>query len=156
VKVGGKTLFCGIIAVLVIFVGAFFVTAKEGSDCPAEAPKGNVTIKSPAWEKHTKCPVDFSHQAHAEDYEIACADCHHVYKDGKNVWEQGQPACPCASCHTDLTIEGEKKLPEDQQKLNLKLAYHDNCIACHRNLKKEDPKTGAPVTCTGCHPKECP
>jgi hypothetical protein len=156
VKIGGKTLFCGVLAVLVIFIGAFLVTAQEKADCPTEAPKGKMEIKSEAWEAHTKCPVDFSHQAHAEDYEVACVDCHHVFEDGKNVWKEGDPACACASCHTDLTIEGEKKLPPEQQKLNLKLAYHENCQGCHRNLKKEDPKTAAPVTCTGCHPKECP
>jgi len=150
-KFGAKLLLCGIMVALVVGAGALWVTAQ---DCKTEAPD-TISIKDPKWEQHTKCPVEFTHKTHAEDYGVACADCHHVYQDGQNVWKQGDPACACSSCHTELTITGEKKLPEDQQKLNLKLAFHNNCVECHKEKKKEDPKTGAPVTCTGCHPKEC-
>jgi len=153
-KVGGKVLLCGFLAVALIFVGAFLVKAAE--ECKKDQPEGNIVLKDPAWTEHTKCPVEFSHQAHAADYGIACTECHHKFEDGKNVWKEGDPACPCSSCHTNLEIKGEKKLPEAEQKLNLKLAYHNNCIDCHKAKKKEDAKTGAPVTCTGCHPKECP
>lgn len=150
-KFGGKALLSGLMAVMLLFAGVLLVTAEE---CKTEAPE-TITIKDSLWTEHTKCPVEFSHQTHAQDYGIACADCHHDYKDGKNVWKEGDPACPCSSCHTEPTIKGEKKLPEDQQKLNLKLAFHNNCVECHKEKKKEDAKTGAPVTCTGCHPKEC-
>lgn len=152
-RFGGKVLLCGITVVMVAFLGAFLATAAE--ECKTEPPQ-ELTIKDPAWKEHTKCPVEFNHQAHAEDYGIACTDCHHKYENGQNVWKQGDPACPCSSCHTELTIKGEKKLPEAEQKLNLKLAYHNNCIDCHRAKKKEDSKTSAPTTCTACHPKDCP
>jgi hypothetical protein len=77
-----------------------------------------------------------------------------VYKDGKNTWKEGDAVQKCDACHTEATIEGEKKLPPDQQKLNLKLAFHNNCIPCHQKLKKETPDTKAPVTCAQCHPQK--
>lgn len=153
-RLGRKALLCGILAAAFIFAGTLLVKAAE--ECKTEPPQGEMHIKDPAWKEHTKCPVPFNHTTHAEDYGIACADCHHDYQDGKNIWKEGDPACPCSSCHTNLEIKGEKKLSEEDQKLNLKLAYHGNCVECHKAKKKEDAATTAPVTCTSCHPKECP
>jgi hypothetical protein len=112
----------------------------------------NFAIKAALWPTPTKAPVQLSHKKHAEEYKVPCADCHHVYKDGKNTWKQGEVVDKCAKCHTEPTIQGEKKLPPDQQKLNLKLAYHNNCIPCHQKFKKEKADTKAPVTCAQCHP----
>ena len=150
----GKILLCGILAVTVMFAGTLLVQAGK-EECKTEPPEGEMVIKDPAWEEHTKCPVSFNHTTHAEEYDLACTDCHHKYENGENVWEEGDPACPCSSCHTNLVIKGEKRLPEAEQKLNLKLAYHDNCVDCHRALKKENRDTAAPTTCTQCHPREC-
>jgi hypothetical protein len=60
----------------------------------------------------------------------------------------------CGKCHTEPTIQGENKLPPDQQKLNLKIAFHKNCQDCHKKLKQEKPDTKAPVVCAGCHPAQ--
>jgi hypothetical protein len=59
-------------------------------------------------------------------------------------------------CHNEPTIKGEKKLPEDKQQLNLKLAYHNNCRGCHRDLRQKDRAKyrKIPTTCIKCHPKE--
>jgi len=151
-RLGGKLTLFGVMALAVLFAGACLVVA---SDCKTEAPEV-VKIFDAKWEKHTKCPVEFSHKKHTTDYKIGCTECHHVIKDGQNVWKQGDPACPCSSCHTELTIQGEKKLSEADQKLNLKLAFHDNCTECHKKEKAKNANTTAPVTCTGCHAKECP
>jgi alpha-D-ribose 1-methylphosphonate 5-triphosphate diphosphatase PhnM len=115
-----------------------------------------ITIESTLWKDHTKSPVDFNHKKHQEDYKIKCEECHHVYKDGKNIWKKGDEVKKCQECHNEPTIKGEKKLPKAQQKLNLKLAFHDNCTACHKKLKKKDRKKYAkiPTTCVKCHPKE--
>jgi Ni/Co efflux regulator RcnB len=115
-----------------------------------------ITIESTLWKDHTKSPVDFNHKKHQEDYKIKCEECHHVYKDGKNIWKKGDEVKKCQECHNEPTIKGEKKLPKAQQKLNLKLAFHNNCTACHKKLKKEDRKKYAkiPTTCVKCHPKE--
>lgn len=142
---GCKTVFCGIAAALVVLVAAFVTVGAQ------QAPD-NITIKAALWPTPTKAPVELTHKKHAEDYKIACTECHHVMKDGKNVWKQGDPVEKCDKCHNEPTIQGEKKLPPDQQKLNLKIAFHDNCLGCHQKLKKDKPDTKAPVTCTQCHP----
>lgn len=141
---GGKITLCGILASLVLFVAAFAVFAAEAPD--------TITIKSALWPTPTKAPVVFAHKKHNVDYKLACTECHHKFEGGKNVWKQGDPVQKCEACHTEPTIQGEAKLPPDQKKLNLKYAFHTNCIGCHQKLKKEKPDTKAPITCTGCHP----
>ncbi len=140
----GKGLLYAALAALFVCVGAMAVVAADAPD--------TITIKPGIWKEPTKTPVKFEHKKHAEDYKVACTECHHVFQDGKNVWKQGDPVKKCEECHTEATIQGEKKLPPDQKKLNLKLAFHDNCISCHKKLKKDKPDTTAPVVCAGCHP----
>ena len=84
-------------------------------------------IQATLWKAHTKGPVNFQHKKHAEEYKVKCDNCHHVYENGKNVWKEGDKVQKCQECHNEATIKGEKKLPEDKQKLNLKLAFHNNC-----------------------------
>ncbi|MBM4372816.1 MAG: cytochrome c3 family protein, partial [Deltaproteobacteria bacterium] len=67
--------------------------------------------------------VDFDHRLHTELTE-GCAQCHHKQK-GLEV------APPCRECHNT---------PE-----NLKAAYHEQCIGCHR---KDDQ---GPTDCSDCH-----
>jgi hypothetical protein len=141
----GKMVSCGILVVVAIFMASLVVFAQQ------KAPE-TITIKE--WPNPTKAPVQFSHKKHAEEYKDPCTSCHHVFKDGKNVWKEGDPVEKCSKCHTEMTIEGEKKLTPEQQKLNLKLAFHNNCQGCHQKLKKEKPDTKAPVTCAGCHPAQ--
>jgi hypothetical protein len=43
---------------------------------------------------------------------------------------------------------------KDSQKRKLKLAFHKNCRTCHRKIKKENPRTSAPITCGKCHEKK--
>jgi len=115
-----------------------------------------ITIKATLWKDHTKSPVEFSHKKHSAEYGAKCVDCHHVMKDGKNIWKEGDKVQLCQECHNEPTVTGEKKLSEAQQKLNLKLAFHNNCQGCHKDLKKKDKaKYGKiPTTCIQCHPKE--
>ncbi len=112
-------------------------------------------IQAKLWKTHTKGPVKFEHKKHAEEYKIKCENCHHVYENGKNVWKEGDKVQKCMECHNEPTIKGEKKLPEDKQKLNLKLAFHNNCQGCHRDLKKKDKEkySKIPTTCIKCHTK---
>lgn len=142
-----KFISCGIVVTVAVFLAAFVAVAQQ------KAPD-MITIKASLWANPTKAPVEFTHKKHAEDYKIACNECHHVYKDGKNVWKDTDPVDKCDKCHNEPTIEGEKKLSPEQQKLNLKLAFHNNCQGCHQKLKKEKPDTKAPVTCAACHPAQ--
>jgi len=142
---GGKFVSCIVVGALVVFTAAFVVMAQQKA-------ADEMSIKAALWPTPTKAAVKFTHKKHAEDYKIACTECHHVYKDGKNVWKEGDQVDKCEKCHNEPTIQGEKKLPPEQQKLNLKLAFHNNCQGCHQKHKKEKPDTTAPVTCAQCHP----
>ena len=43
--------------------------------------------------------MKLTHKKHAADYKVKCADCHHEYKDGKNVWKDTDPVKKCSVCH---------------------------------------------------------
>jgi hypothetical protein len=144
---GKKVVTIGILVAVAVLMASMVVLAQQKA-------ADDITIKAGLWATPTKAPVHFTHKKHAEDYKIACAECHHVYKDGKNVWKDSDPVDKCEKCHNEPTIEGEKKLSPEQQKLNLKLAFHNNCQTCHQKLKKDKPDTKAPVTCAGCHPAQ--
>lgn len=143
---GGKWISCVVLVAFVVGCGALLAIAADKGQDVIEFKGGAV------WPTPTKKNVPFSHKKHYEDYKIACTECHHVYKDGKNVWKEGDKVDKCEKCHTEATIQGEKKLPPDQQKLNLKLAFHNNCEKCHKQVKKEKPDSKIPVTCAQCHP----
>lgn len=142
---GGKVISCALAALFFVFAAAFVVVAAD------KAPD-TISIKADLWPNPTKSPVEFTHKTHVEVHKVACTQCHHVYKDGKNTWKEGDPVQKCDKCHTEATIQAEKKLPPDQQKLNLKIAFHENCIPCHQKAKKDKPDSKAPVTCAQCHP----
>jgi len=144
---GGKLISGVFVVAVLLFAASFVVIAAE-----TKAPDV-IDITSPkVWPNPTKKVLPFDHKKHNVDYKIACTECHHKFDNGKNVWKEGDPVQKCEACHTEGTIQGEKKLPPDQQKLNLKLAFHNNCVGCHQKLKKDNPQTKAPVTCAGCHP----
>jgi hypothetical protein len=123
--------------------------AAETTDYPAE-----IVLASPLWKKHTKEPVNLTHKKHIKDYGVSCIECHHVFKEGKNIWKPGMPVNKCHECHDEPTIKGEKGLPPGSKMRNLKLAFHKNCQGCHRNLKAENQDSKAPTTCSKCHVKQ--
>jgi hypothetical protein len=146
----GKRLLA-VLAVIAFLSGAVLLGLSGAADVPDE-----FVIQDSLWAKHTKSGVKFSHKKHAEEYGVACNECHHVFEGGKNVFKEGDPVQKCHDCHNEPTIKGEKKLSKDKQKLNLKIAFHNNCQSCHKKLKKEDKaKYGKiPTTCIQCHPKK--
>ncbi len=126
----------GFITILA-FVGLVVVGNLLAGNQPADVIK--IENKYPADKKG---PVKFTHKKHAEELKIACTECHHDYKDGKNVWKQGDPVKKCSECHPAEAKEGEKVL-------KLQTAYHKNCQTCHKE-KNDDAK--APFKkCGGCH-----
>ncbi|UCG14596.1 MAG: cytochrome c3 family protein [Deltaproteobacteria bacterium] len=146
--------FLTVLAVLAFLCGVVFLGPSGAAD-EQKAPDV-IIIQDALWSKHTKSPVKFSHKKHADEYGGKCVDCHHVYKDGKNTWKEGDKVQKCSECHNEPTIKGEKKLSKDKQTLNLKLAFHNNCQGCHKELKKKDKQKYAdiPTTCVKCHPKK--
>jgi hypothetical protein len=142
----------GKLASFIALTAAFVFAATLLAFAAGPQAPDTVTIKAALWPAPTKAAVQFSHKLHAGEYKIACNQCHHKMESGKNVWKEGDAVEKCDKCHTEATIQGEKKLPPDQQKLNLKLAFHKQCVECHQKTKKEKPDTKAPVTCAACHP----
>ncbi len=133
-----------------LLVAAMFLCA--GVVIAADKAPDTVEMAPKIWPSLSKGKVPFTHKKHVEDLKVACTQCHHKYVDGKNVWKEGDAVQRCETCHTEATTQGEKKLPPDQQKLNLKLAFHKNCVECHKTAKKDKPDSKAPVVCSGCHP----
>jgi hypothetical protein len=116
-----------------------------------------ITMNSKVYKKHTKVLVTLTHKKHNVDYKIPCADCHHVYKDGKNVWKEGDAVQKCDECHKEAKApkakKGEPQIPKKEQiKQYHYSAMHENCVGCHKDLKKAAKPTG-PTACKDCHPK---
>jgi len=120
-----------------LFLVAGALTAAGGSD--------DIMISNEGYKSDKKGPVKFSHKKHIEALKIACTDCHHDYKDGKNVWKEGEPVKKCAACHDPLEKKG------DVDKLNT--AYHNNCKECHKKAVA-DGKEAPYKKCNECHQKK--
>ena len=99
------------------------------------------------FQKTIKPPVEFTHKKHHDEFKVACAECHHVYKDGKNVWQEGQEVQKCIECHSP-----DKKEAKAKKVLDLRNAFHKNCQTCHKDAVKQGKK--APVKCAQCHVQE--
>ena len=130
----------------ILFVGALIVSAAlfatVGIPLATDAPE-KINILDSSIEKPKKGAVNFTHKKHAVDYKIACTECHHVYKDGKNVFKQGDPIQKCSACHDPVKSEGKVK--------KLMLAFHQNCQGCHKELETAGKPTGPTRKCNDCH-----
>lgn len=114
-----------------LVVAAAFAAAGIFSISLAQVDKITINNKYP---DKLQAPVMLPHKVHA-DY-IACIKCHHTWKK-----EERKTPQKCAECHKADDI-GEK---------GLKSAYHKQCQDCHKDLKKQDKKTGPTARCSGCH-----
>ena len=95
-----------------------------------------------AYKKKRRPPVHFPHEVHMAG-DLACTDCHHRYENGKNILdeselEEGTPNIQCRACHTT------------QSRVNLRRAFHRQCIGCHRREKR------GPRLCGECHMRTPP
>ncbi len=126
---------------IVLAVVSVFTAAVTLAYAATAAPEKDITIHSTdVFKESKKGPVVFSHVKHKAS---KCTDCHHEYKDGQNVWKEGQEVKKCSACH---------KLETEGKTVKLEKAYHDKCINCHKKAKAEKKPTG-PTACTKCHPK---
>jgi hypothetical protein len=137
----GSILFTLILGV--ICLAAFTVVYAE-----SKAPDKDLTINTPEIFKEKKqAPVTFNHAKHKDQ---VCTNCHHEYKDGQNVWKEGQEVKKCSACHKDKDEGKAVKLYSCYHK---KEAEHSSCVGCHTKLKADNKKTG-PTACPKCHIKE--
>lgn len=129
--------------ILLVICGlAFLVIGTLQAASDVKPPK-EVKIYSDAFKDHKKGPVILQHEEHEAKYKIACTECHHTYKDGKNVWKEGDPVQKCDACHDPEEKKGNAP--------KLQLAFHNDCQGCHKELK--DKK--APYRkCNDCHEKK--
>lgn len=126
-----------------LFLAVGALTAADSPDEVVLDPEKN------GFDKILKGPVKFSHKKHAADYKLACVECHHVYKDGKNVWKEGDKVQACKECH-----KMERTEQDGATVYKLKNAFHKNCKNCHKELKKEGKPTGPFRKCNDCHEKK--
>ncbi len=130
-----------------LFLAVGGLTAAEKQKSPDE-----IMLENKGYKKDKKGPVKLTHKKHNVDFKIACAECHHVYKDGKNVWTEGEKVEKCSKCHPVIWPKGKKK--KKGVAMKLQNAYHKNCKTCHKALAKEDKPTGPFKKCTKCHEKK--
>lgn len=128
-----------------------------GSLTAADAPD-TITMESKIYSKHTKGLVSFTHKKHADYEGIGCSDCHHVYKDGKNIWKEGEAVQKCEECHSEpAKPKGDKTKMSKADKIKKyhKDALHANCKGCHKKMIDKKSEMGMALKkCTGCHPKK--
>jgi hypothetical protein len=121
-----------------------------------ESPE-TITMESKVFPEHKKGLVTFSHTKHNVDYKVACSECHHVYQDGKNTWKEGDAVQKCDTCHTEAKAptgaDAPKLSNEEKIKKYFYSAIHENCLGCHKALKKEAKPAGA-TSCKDCHPEK--
>ncbi|MBW1896194.1 MAG: cytochrome c3 family protein, partial [Deltaproteobacteria bacterium] len=86
------------------------------------------TMNSTVYEKHTKPVVTLSHKKHNVDYGISCADCHHVYENGKNVWKEGDAVEKCQVCHSQAKAPKAKPGDPKLSKVEKIKLYHYSAI----------------------------
>lgn len=144
-----------LLVVTVAALGVAFLFA--GVYATQQAPEA-MTMESAVFPKHTKAIVTLTHKKHSEEYKVPCGDCHHVYKEGKNGWKEGDEVQKCTACHSEAKTpkakEGEPKLSKAEKiKKYYYSAIHENCVGCHKALKKEATPAG-PTACKECHPKK--
>jgi len=112
----------------------------------------DIRMENPAYEKHTKGIVMFSHKKHFEDYNIGCGECHHDENNEPLELKIGDSVQSCIECHT---IPGKWKKDSGNEKLDYHAnAIHKNCLDCHREYNAELGEKKAPTTCIQCHPKK--
>lgn len=142
---------------LTVFLTAILFLA-VGSLIAADVPD-TITMESKVYPKHTKGLSTFSHKKHADHKDIGCADCHHVYKDGKNVWKEGDEVQKCEACHSEpAKPKGDKTKMSKAEKIKKyhKDALHANCKGCHKKMLDKTSEPGKTLLkgCNGCHPKK--
>jgi len=133
----------GYVAAASILRNTALAQSKQVEDVQGPADMDIITIDHKDYESERQGPVQFTHRKHALVYGILCWDCHHVYKDGKNLYLPWGKTQKCEECHD----------PSGKQEnvIGLEASFHQNCKNCH---KKRDIYQGEPrayENCNKCH-----
>lgn len=96
-------------------------------------------LDNAAFDNPQRTPSVFAHDTHNEAAGIDdCAECHHVYEDGKRLEDESSEGQSCSECHDLKIIGGQPSLIR---------AFHANCKGCHQEQSK------GPIMCGECHIK---
>lgn len=127
-----------------------------------------IPMDNPAYEKHKRSIVMFSHKKHAEDYTAAnpdlfkdeCGTCHHdeSYEPLADL-KYEDDVKSCMECHS---IPGNALRNEDNeyyQPREERLKYHmyvihHSCKPCHQAYNETAGTKDAPTSCAKCHLEE--
>jgi len=112
-----------------------------------------IMMENPAYAKHKKGIVKFTHKAHIEDYQIACGECHHDSNGKPLEIKMGDPVQNCIACHSKPSRKKSGVKGKEQLEYHAE-ALHMNCIGCHKAYNKENGTKAAPSSCGKCHPKK--
>lgn len=104
---------------------------------PVFSQEDMVVVDTSPFDNPQRPPSLFRHDAHNEKAGIDdCAECHHVYEDGKKLEDEHSADRRCSDCHA---LQARGRVP------GLTQAFHANCKGCHLDQKK------GPVMCGQCH-----
>jgi hypothetical protein len=131
--------------------------AKEDEMC---LPMGNIILE-PLTNQAKRASVTFPHAVH---FSYSCNQCHHT-------WNYVEPigSCSAAGCHdlaeAPMNEDGQPSTDPVLQTRYHKNAFHNMCIGCHLDIKRENQALEAsrrpaaaplmptgPTGCIQCHP----
>lgn len=116
--------------------------AETGMKAEATGIADKIIIENQGYTEDKRNPVTLSHKKHAEEYDIACDSCHHIYEEGENTWKQGDPVEKCVVCHDPVNDQGNV--------IKLQSAFHRNCRDCHKEMTQEGREAPS-KKCADCH-----
>jgi len=154
----------GLTVGVVCCVMALVATAQDAKEKEGylSVPIGTIVLEPPKAVDAAKNPVAFPHSRH---FVYNCKACHHVW----NLDAQLQ-TCTTSECH-DL-IKAAKKESKAAAVTDIKYfkkAFHQKCIGCHQEIKKQNTvmekslrvsdktltlQKSGPTGCIECHPKD--
>ena len=111
---------------VVVLTGMLFLSVGALTAAEKQAVPDEVMLQNKGYAKDKKGAVKFTHKKHNVDFKIACAECHHVYEGGKNVWTEKDHVDKCSKCHDSKAKNKKTKA------MKLQNAYHKNCKTCHK------------------------
>jgi hypothetical protein len=150
-----------LVLVSVLVCGNALVNAEQNDKKSGESlsiPIGKIELVPPEGVEPKRSTVEFPHSKH---FTYNCRECHHKWDLSAEL-----PGCMTSGCHN--LVKAPKKSERIDAVLYYKKAYHEKCIGCHREIKKQNlamekkvsidaknlkiQKVG-PTGCVICHPK---
>jgi len=151
---------------VVVLCGITFIAAAQdakNNEKSLSVPIGTLVLKPPESVTPAKTSVEFPHSRH---FIYNCKECHHK-------WNQDARLLTCATSNCHDLVKAPKKATAGKSANVLavkyyKKAFHQKCIRCHQQIKKQNAvkeksprladknlklQNTGPTGCIQCHPK---